>query len=458
MRLPLADRLRDVVGAVATTGRAPAFPQPQGGSDRVADVLGGEWQGSRGQRYLVVDRSYAPGHRHGRVAIMDGMPPPEGIWPGFRVLCGGDDGKGPQRALPEARSLEPEADYFTSSSDPRSPQSQRLLFVDLETTGVAGGAGTYAFLVGCGWFDGATFRIRQFFLSSYGAEPALLEGVTRLAEGATGIVTFNGKSFDLPLIETRYLFYRMEMPFLELPHVDMLHPARRLWRAGNDRAGGSSGSCRLSVLERSLCGVVRDGDVDGFEIPSRYFTYVRTGDPRPLEAVFEHNRLDLVSLALVSARAAQLLEAGAEAARTGPEALGLGRIYERAGLVNDACACYTRVTRLPGDVVTRAEALRSYAVMCRRARRYADAALAWQEILDLRRSPPRLVCEATEALAIHHEHRVRDLKTARRFAMESLGFYESASREHLVRHRLARLDRKLARTGATSLAPFLPGV
>src|SRR3989442_1526793 len=420
MRLPLADQLRDVVGAVPTPARDPDVPRVEGGSDRLADALGGEWQDARGRRYLVVDRTYAAGYRHGREAIMDGMPPPEGIWPGLHLLCGGD-------LLPSENSR---LQAVRASEDPRPHvrRSQRLLFVDLETTGVGGGAGTYAFLVGCGWFDGATFRIRQFFLSSYGAEPALLDGVTRLAERATGIVTFNGKSFDLPLIETRYLFYRMETPFLDLAHIDMLHPARRLWRAGNDRVGGSfGGSCRLSVLERSLCGVVRDGDVEGFEIPSRYFTYVRTGDPRPLEAVFEHNRLDLVSLALVSARAAQLLEAGAEAARTGPEALGLGRIYERAGLVNDAGACYTRVTRLPGDVVTRAEALRSSAGLWRRARRSADAALAWQEILDLHRLPPRLAREATEALAIHHEHRLRDLQTARRVAIALLSLHANAS-------------------------------
>src|SRR5436190_11275894 len=131
MRLPLADRLRDVVGAVATTGRDRALPNPQGGPDRVADLLGGEWQGSNGHRYLVVDRSYAPGRRHGRVAIMDGMPPPEGIWPGFRLLCGGDDGRSPQHALPEARSPQSEADHFTRSLDPPSPRSQRLLFLDL---------------------------------------------------------------------------------------------------------------------------------------------------------------------------------------------------------------------------------------------------------------------------------------------------------------------------------------
>src|SRR5262245_27358255 len=254
MRIPLADRLRDVVGPVAQTGRETAPRQGQGGSERVAEALGGEWQGARGERYLVVDRIYGPGHRHGRVAIMDGMPPSGGIWPGLHVLCGGDGLRGRQ--------------------DP--PEQARLLFVDLETTGVAGGAGTYAFLVGCAWFEGATFRIRQFFLSSYGAEPALLEGVTGLAGRASGVVTFNGKSFDLPLIETRYLFYRMETPFVELPHVDMLHPARRLWRVEHDELGGAPGSCRLTVLERSLCGMAREGDLAGFEIPARYFTYVRT--------------------------------------------------------------------------------------------------------------------------------------------------------------------------------------
>src|SRR5690606_17634766 len=97
------------------------------------------------------------------------------------------------------------------------------------TTGLAGGAGTYAFLVGCGWFDGPTFRVRQFFLSAFGAERVLLQAVTELAGSAGTVVTYNGKSFDLPLIETRYLLHRMTTPFARLPHVDMLHSARRLW-------------------------------------------------------------------------------------------------------------------------------------------------------------------------------------------------------------------------------------
>lgn len=438
----LADRLRGIVRAVPAgkpfeeprtpiAGGDPCAVDPEvargpaaapSDANDPAETLGGTWEEARGRRYVVVDRTYGPGHRHGRVAIMDGMPGDDGLWPKLGLLCG-----------------------------PQPPQPGRLLFVDLETTGLAGGAGTYAFLVGCGWFDGPVFRVRQFFLSAHGAEPALLEALARLAHGITGVVTFNGKSFDLPLIETRFLFHRMANPFAGVPHVDMLHPGRRLWRGDDDEAAGTSSSCRLSVLEQVLCGVAREGDVPGFEIPGRYFHFVRTGDARGLEAVLEHNRLDLVSLALLTAHASRLLEEGPEAARTAREALGLGRLYERGGLLQEARAAYARAVEAPGHVFTRAEALRSYAVLCRRARLFAESAAAWQRILDLRRCPARLAREATEALAVHHEHRLRDPHSARQFALQSLRFDGSTSRQHAVRHRLARLERKLGGPATESL-------
>ena len=405
----LAERLRGIV--------RPALPAAVAAdpslADGVAETLGGRWAESRGQRYVVVDRAYGPGYRHGRIPIMDAMPP----WPRLSLLGSGDE--------------------------------SRLLFIDVETTGLAGGAGTYAFLIGCGWFDGPTFRVRQFFLPACGAETALLDGVTELAAGTTGVVTFNGKSFDLPLIETRFLFHRMQTPFAGMPHVDMVHPARRLWRAAEEEAPAPS--CRLSVLEQSLCGVAREGDVPGFEIPARYFTYVRSGDARPLAAVLEHNRLDLVSLALLTARASQLLDEGPAAARTAREAVGLGRLYERGELGDLACEAYRRAIGLPADVLTHAEALRSYAVLCRRQRRFPEAAIAWQRLIDLRRCPPHIMREATEALAVHHEHRLRDPNSARQFALQSLRLEATASRRHAVHHRLARLERKLAGPVTASL-------
>ena len=434
----LASRLREIVRSTGRLEGRPLHEEEAGSNSRssgrpigtadpnvVAESLGGTWAEAHGQRYLVVDRSYSQGHRRGRVAMMDCLPP----WPHLPLLAQPDS-----PATRDARN--------------------RFLFIDLETTGLAGGAGTYAFLVGCAWFDGPTFRIRQFFLSAYAGERALLDGLAELAGGIAGIISFNGKSFDLPLIETRYLYHRQQTPFAGMPHVDMLHPARRLWRSEEDEAAGVTASCRLSVLEQAVCGASREADVPGFEIPARYFNYVRSGDPGPLERVFEHNRLDLISLALLTAEASRLLDEGPAAARTAREALGLGRLYERGGLCDLARESYRIAAgigpaeagpceRRAAAAVTRAEALRCYAVLCRRQRRFGDAAEAWRRILDLRRCPPHIAREATEALAVHHEHRLRDPRSARQFALRSLGFHASPSRQHATQYRLARLERKL---------------
>jgi uncharacterized protein YprB with RNaseH-like and TPR domain len=362
-------------------------------------------------RFLVVERSYAPGHRHGWLSVADSLPPEEG-WSRLGLLAG--------RAC-----------------------GQSLLFVDLETTGLAGGAGSYAFLVGCGWFARGRFHVRQFLLSNFTAERALLEAVKETAGTANAVVTYNGKSFDLPLMETRYALNRLMTPFADMPHVDMLHHARRLWQGRDD-------DHRLSSLESSLLGHERERDVPGFEIPARYFHYVRTGDSRPLAAVLEHNRLDLLSLALLTARAAQLLDEGVTAAATAREALGIGRLYERSGMRSAALACYAKAGEIgPGKCP---EALYAHAMLLRRSRHYEAAADVWQRLLDLGDCPPRLEREAAEALAVHHEHRLRNLVSARHLAVRSLESGATVSRREAIAHRLARLDRKLARV---NLAPAL---
>jgi hypothetical protein len=420
-----ADRLRGVIkpgsgigdpGSKKPEPSDPRSPIPDPGSD-AAEILGGEWRDTRGHRFLVVDRKYAPGYRHGRVSIADCLPPVSGAWPRLDLLCGAS-----LHGLPG-----------------------KLLFLDLETTGLAGGAGTYAFLVGCGWFDSdaACFRLRQFFLADFGAERALLESVAELADGTACVVTYNGKTFDLPLMETRFVLQRMTTPFADLPHVDMLHPARRMWREDDVE-------CRLTNLERKLYGHEREGDVPGFEIPSRYFHYVRSGDARPLEAVLEHNRLDIVSLAMLTARAAQLLEDGPASAMTSREALGMGRLYERAGMIGDALAAFARATRADTTGI-RADALRGHAILLRRLRRYDEAASSWRDLLAMRECPESYAREAAEALAVHHEHRARDLEAARRFAVQSLRLQGTAARREAVTYRLARIDRKLGDPSTPSL-------
>ncbi|HET9361348.1 MAG TPA: ribonuclease H-like domain-containing protein [Vicinamibacterales bacterium] len=417
----LTDRLRGVIRPGVSGEPGPRLVDAVARASDAAELLGGEWNGTGSRRFLVVERRYAPCHRHGSASVADGVPPQEG-WPRLSLLGGAPRGA--------------------------------MMFVDLETTGLAGGAGTYAFLVGCGWFDDGGFTIRQFFLSSFDAERDLLDAVNSVAERAATVVTFNGKSFDLPLVETRCALHRMDALLTARPHVDMLHPARRLWRRDEEAGGvpGSIPSCRLGSLEHWLLGHERDGDIAGFEIPARYFRYVHTGDAAPLDAVFEHNRLDLLSLALLTSRAVQLLNEGASGATTAREALGMGSLFEHAGMTHEALACFTRSAE--SEPSLRADALRAYAVLSRRLRRFDDAARAWQRLLELRECPSHVVREATEALAVHHEHRLRNLLSARRFALSSLAMKSTAARTHAAEHRLARLDRKIGDAQPVAAALF----
>ena len=151
------------------------------------------------------------------------------------------------------------------------------------------------------------------------------------------------------MLETRYLFHRLEWAAARLPHLDMLHVARRFWRGGTavaPDAAAAESSCSLSALERQPLGTRRQGDVPGFEIPARYFHFVRTGDARPLQVVFEHNRLDLLSLAALTARALHLVRIGPEQAADPREALALGWIYARAGLDARGRQAYERAVDL----------------------------------------------------------------------------------------------------------------
>jgi len=187
------------------------------------------------------------------------------------------------------------------------------------------------------------------------------------------------------------------------------------------------------------------------DIPARYFRFLRSGDALPLEPVLEHNRLDLISLAAVAAHAVDLVAHGGERCRDAAEAVALGRVYERAGSIDRALACFNHAAGDPSaPVEVTGEALYRLGVRLRRDRRFAEAADAWRRILELktrRHSGQELLATlrqyATEALAVHHEHRERDLEGARELALRLLDD-ETFDEGGRARHRLARIDRKLA--------------
>lgn len=420
--------------AVPSAGVAHAPALGSGGS--LERVLGGEWRSGDGARSFVVTRRFDADAQYGRARV-------------------GDFAAGLREAQHGAALL--------SAGVPRVP----FVFFDLETTGLSGGAGTHAFLVGCAWFDEeGAFVVEQHLMTDYAAERGMLTLVARDLARAGALVTFNGKSFDTPVIETRYLFHRLTSPCAQIPHVDVLHPARRLW--GGDAELG----CSLIALERQLLGARRVGDVPGFEIPARYFQFVRSGDVTPLADVFEHNRLDLLSLAGVTARLLTLVAQGPAATDDEREALALGRVYERAGDLVRAEQAFERAVVLAGGANERgqrrragvewvwtphgirAEALRALALGARRARRFDEAASRWRQLLDVPGCPAHLRREATEALAIHHEHRDRDLEAAKLFALKSLESGSEAAWGDAVRHRLARIERKMV--SERSLFPSSP--
>ncbi len=210
---------------------------------------------------------------------------------------------------------------------------QDFLFLDTETTGLAG-AGTLAFMVGAAFFEqrrseGQVFVVRQYFLRDHGDEAAMLTLLSELVADKTALVTFNGRSFDVPLLDGRYLMNRMLSPFAEVPHLDLLSPSRRLWR-------NRLGSCALGDLEPNLLGVQRTHeDVPGFLIPSLYHNYLRTGNPQELVRVFYHNRIDMLSMVTLATRIMRQLAQPGEA----DEALdlfSLGKWQADLGMVADA--------------------------------------------------------------------------------------------------------------------------
>lgn len=321
------------------------------------------------------------------------------------------------------------------------PQAERIVFLDTETTGLAGGTGTCAFLIGIGTIEGSKFVIRQFFLRDYPEEKAALAALVEALKAYGGVVTFNGKTFDVPLLETRYALARLNSPFVPLVHFDALHPARRLWRLRLE-------SCELTRLEREVLGISRKGEVPGSDIPEIYFDYLRTGDARGLQPVFYHNSLDIITLAALTVELARAVgHSDAELDAPSIDLFSLSRIFDRAGAGEKSVSTCQQALAAGLPESVEAMALWHLACQYKRQRKREGAAEIW---LELTRRKSGFTVKAFEELAIYYEHHRRDFMTALAFteaAAERLS-EDSASPVNVGRftRRLERLRRKSTRT------------
>ena len=314
------------------------------------------------------------------------------------------------------------------------------IFVDTETTGLAGGTGTHVFLVGLGRFEGDAFTVRQFFLRHPGEERALLDAIEREVRAANCVVTYNGRTFDIPMLETRF---RMHHHVCEFPeqHLDLLYPARSLWKHRLP-------SCSLGTIERDVLGVTRVDDAPGWMIPQLYFNYLQSRRVETLRDVFNHNRQDIVSLARL-AGLIHSFHAGHSSPDHPTDRLGLALAQLRNGYSGDALATIVTYCNSPlVPAVLRLRAVRTASTCLKRARRYQEAITLWETCLS---DPSRVVrMLATEELAKHFEHRSHDHRAALELARKAAdGARLVGDTEMLAsfEHRIARLESKLYRQG-----------
>jgi uncharacterized protein YprB with RNaseH-like and TPR domain len=337
--------------------------------------------------------------------------------------------------------IEMPPDILTAISDGSIPNCDcsKWAFLDTETTGLAGGSGTYAFLIGVGRITPAGFELRQFFMRDLAEEASLLHGLSEYLGQFDTLVTYNGRTYDQPLLETRYRMARMKPPFSRMEHLDLLFGARRLWKLRFE-------SCRLVDLENQILGFEREGDLPGEMIPYVYFEYLRKREAGRIVPILHHNAIDILTLACLTAIVPRAFQSPEDAPLThGAEMVGLARWLCRCEQYDKALTLYRRAL----DKGLRDELMfRTLWDVARIEKKLGreDAALAVLTDLASGRNPFRL--PALEELAKYYEHKERNYSMALEFTMTALSHTDSDA----LRHRKARLERRVAKRG---IAPRL---
>ena len=323
-------------------------------------------------------------------------------------------------------------------------------FVDLETTGLAGGAGTLGFLIGVGSFVPKGFRLRQYFMRAPEEEPAMLHALKHDLKQAEGVVSFNGRVFDLPLLEARStIALRERWRVSDWPHFDLIYPSRRLWRR-------SLADCRLATLEQHVLQVTRsEADVPGALIPGMYLDYLRTGDASEMRRVIYHNSIDILSLVGLAAGVLDRYRLPDPGALSGEEALAVARWHQVAGRDGEAEAAYRAAVKGANGRELQAEALRRFSAHLKRAGRRVDAISSWKTWHALAPDDPGPCIE----LAKYYEWDAKSCEEALNWAEQALSSlakwpadWRRREAEGDINHRIRRLRRKLKK-GRTSARP-----
>jgi uncharacterized protein YprB with RNaseH-like and TPR domain len=340
--------------------------------------------------------------------------------------------------------LRPSNEISTLARWARIPQVtiaalDNIVFLDTETTGLSGGTGTLAFMIGVGRFDSGGFTLAQYFMRHPVEEGAMLAALTRFLTPVDAIVTYNGKAFDIPLLRTRYTMQAFEFPMEGTPHFDLLALSRRLWK---DRLP----ACNLSIIENQVLGVMREEEeVPGYAIPELYLDFLRSGDARPMHGIFYHNSIDILSLAALFAHTAQMLETPLiQQPEDAVDLASIARLFQFLGDADTAMTLFEQSlgANLPDEVYWKT--LERAASLLKRQGNYTGAVTLWEKAAEQGQ------LYACEELAKYYEHRACDIPLALHWAEHALAVLAATQLEPLQRNwwhqhyyrRIERLQRK----------------
>lgn len=306
------------------------------------------------------------------------------------------------------------------------------LFLDTETTGLSGGTGTTAFLIGLGWWDAGSFVTQQIFLRDFSDEAAALALLNDIVKTRKFIITFNGKAFDIGLLRTRFILNRRSDPFADMPHLDLLFPSRRL-------VGHRLENSRLATLEAEILGFRRRGDVPGYEIPQRYFDWLRRRDARVLEDVFLHNRFDVISMAVLAVHLSELIDpSGCDGGAVHDDLFAASRLLIERGAHAEGVQILEMLAE-QGKGLLRNEAHKALSLFHKRRGRWEKAVEIWERMIG---DDPADIF-ALQEMAKWCEHRAGDFEKAMVLVDQALENAEESSEPwHALIYRRNRLCRR----------------
>lgn len=410
----LADKLKSLGVDLGTNNLSPKIP-PKRVDFPIENVLAGDWWNTPQGDIFFVENCYAADFSQGSVPLRGDAP------------------------------LEMMAAWA------RQPQIadlnlEQFVFIDTETTGLAGGTGTYTFMIGAGRFEGDQFRVVQFFLRDPAEEIAQLAAFEQFVAPCEAIVSFNGKSFDMPLLNNRFIINGWPPPLKDAGHLDLLHLARRLWRARLP-------SRTLGDLEAKILGLTRSQqDVPGWMVADLYFDYLHTGDARPLRGVFYHNEIDVVSMAaLLNHMSTLLADPFDSSIQYGLDLIAIGKLYADLGHLDIAADIYQHgLTH--DDVHQEAywKALEELSFLHKKRSDFPQAIELWEKAAE------NAQIYAHIELAKYYEHTQKDFEQAERWTKiaieivleEEFSPIDKARWLPELEHRQARLHRKLKKVSS----------